>query len=210
MVKRLVFFVLIALVFFTPLAYAQQRAPLCAGQLELKVDYLWFSDDAFEDLKLDNGIYVGLAGWVPVLSPNFFVGAEVGWAGTKTDDDINTRFGSLDTELEVTYVPVELNAKYVFPINPCLMFSLGAGVSFNYFNLDVDVDGSSNNEDDWVFGGQFFADVTYRFCNSPWFVGAGVKYQVTDDLEYHDDDHDIETNVSASNFRTGVRVGMMF
>ena len=209
MIKRLVFFIFIALVFVAPLAYAQQSAYITSN-LELKVDWIYFTDDAFGDIDLEDGIYVGLAGWVPVFFPNFFVGAEAGWAYASSDGEIDSAFGRLDTDVDVTYVPVELNAKYVIPIDPCWMISLGGGISFNYFSLDVDVEDFSSDEDDWVFGGQFFADVTYKFPNSPWFVGIGTKYQITEDLEYHQDDLDIDTNVSASNFRTGVRVGMMF
>jgi hypothetical protein len=207
--KRLVFFVLIALVYVAPLAYAQQSAPL-SSNLELKVDWIYFTDDAFGDVDLEDGIYVGVAGWVPVIIPNFFVGAEAGWAGASSDGEIDTSLGRLDTDLDVTYVPVELNAKYVIPVHPCWMISLGGGISFNYFSLDVDIEDFSRDEDDWVFGGQFFADVTYTFPNSPWFVGIGTKYQITEDMSFGDDDLDIDTNVSASNFRTGVRVGMAF
>jgi hypothetical protein len=209
MKKLSLILVLLAFCFSAASVSAQMRAPLGMGNLAVKVDYFRFTDDAAEDFDIENGVYVGLEGYASFLNPNLYFGLETGWAGTSGD------FFDLGIPLEVdtTYVPIELNAKYVFEINPCLTFDMGAGISMNYFNIDFDspilLGGFGSVEfDDWVFGGQIFADINYKVAN--WFVGANAKFQMTDDLEIFILNSGINRGVDASNFRVGVQAGMMF
>ena len=95
--------------------------------------------------------------------------------------------------------------KYAFEASPELVFDVGAGFSLNYLDIEQELGGWSTSSDDWLFGGQFFANVDYKFGNG-WFVGANVKYQLTDDT--HIDL--INKEISASNFRIGGQVGFLF
>jgi opacity protein-like surface antigen len=210
--KRVVLFSLLTmLVLASSSAYAQQRYPLGFGNLALKVDYFSFTEDAFEDVDLEDGIYIGVEGYMPLLYPNLYVGLETGWAGSENEGDLFIRGRESDYDLDATLVPIELNAKYAFEINPNLVLDLGAGISVNYFDLELDVEDSpaDGDADDWVFGGQFFADINYKLYNN-WFLGANIKYQITDDLELDTDDGEIDTDVSADNFRVGAHVGLLF
>jgi len=148
---------------------------------------------------------VGLEGSL-ALMPNLYLAAEAGWAGTSNDDDITILGRSRSVDIDVTYVPVELNLKYAAEFSPGWVFGIGAGASYNYFNIDVDIDGESGDEDDWLFGGQVFADLTYK--SGAWFFGINGKYQITEDIELGDDD--TETNTNANNWRAGVQIGVMF
>ena len=86
------------------------------------------------------------------------------------------------------------------------VFGIGAGVSYNYMKIDVDIDENSGDADDWLLGGQVFADLTYKI--GAWFFGVNGKYQFTEDIEVGDDD--TETDSNANNWRAGVHVGIMF
>lgn len=208
--KRIVLLSLLTvLVSMSPSVYAQQTYPLGMGNLALKVDYFSFTDDVFEDVDLEDGIYIGVEGYWSLLLPNLYVGLETGWAGSENDGDIFFRGRETDYDLDATYIPIELNSKYAFEINPNLVVGLGAGISFNYFDIELDLDDFSADQDDWVFGGQFFADVNYKFYTN-WFVGADIKYQLTDKIEIDADDGNFETDVNADNFRAGVHVGLSF
>lgn len=202
--------VLVAFCFTATSVSAQMRAPLGMGNLAIKVDYFRFTDDAAEDLGIENGVYVGLEGYASLLHPNLYFGLESGWAGTEGDVILidNIDLLPLPAEVETTYVPIELNAKYVFEINPCWTADLGVGISMNYFKIDIDSPFliGSLDFDDWVFGGQVFADVNYKFAN--YFVGANAKFQLTDDLEIFA--LGVNRGVDASNFRVGLQAGMMF
>jgi hypothetical protein len=194
-------------------AQAEQRYALGFGNLALKVDYLRFTDSQADDLGIANAPYIGVEFFFPVWN-NLYLGVESGYAWSSGDRSFTflgldgQRFNA-NVNVDVDYVPIELNAKYVFEINPCWTFDIGGGVSYNYFNLDVSGDINGGNEafggdSDWLFGGQFFADVNYKM--GPWFLGANIKYQITEDISLRGFDSD----VSASNFRVGGQVGFMF
>jgi hypothetical protein len=164
---------------------AQETAPLGAGNLALKVDYISFTEDDLEDADLDSGVYLGLEGFGEI-TPNLYLGLEVGYAFVDE--------GKFD--LDLTYVPVELNLKYAAEVSPQFVIDFGAGVSYNYAKIeDHDFD-----EDDWLFGGQFFVDLNYTFdC---FFLGVNGKYQLTEE----GDDFD----VSFDNWRIGGQIGYSF
>jgi hypothetical protein len=182
--------------------HAQQRYPLGAGNVALKVDYLRFTDSNVEDLDLVNAVYIGGEAFFPVWNPNFYLGIEVGYAWSSGAADDPLGFGA---DLDLAYVPIEFNAKYVFELNPCLTLDLGGGISYSYFNIDTSGDGALGGGDEWVFGGQFFADLNYKI-GQQWFIGANAKYQITEDMSLGG----LDTDVSASNFRVGGQVGFMF
>ena len=186
-------------------AYAADKFALGKGNLALKIDYINFTDDAFDEVDLESGVYVGLEGSL-ALMPNLYLAAEAGWAGTSNDDDITILGRSRNVDIDVTYVPVELNLKYAAEFSPSWVFGIGAGVSYNYMNIDVDIDGDGGDEDDWLLGGQVFADLTYK--TGAWFFGINGKYQITEDMELGDDD--LETDTNANNWRVGAQIGVMF
>ena len=177
-----------------------EPAKLSLGaDVALKVDYFHFFDSAFGDLEADNGILVSLEFYKEVFCPHFFLGVEAGWGtawGTSHDGD-----DSRDTD--VTYVPIEFNAKYVIPLAPNFALGLGAGVSMNYLNVDADDPnfGEVFSQDDWVVGGQFFAELDYKCHN--WFFGAHVKYKITDEPDF-------APGVSADNIAVGLNLGFLF
>ena len=80
---------------------------------------------------------------------------------------------------------------------------------YNWFDVKLDVDGENEDTSDWVFGGQVFADITYKMTNQ-WFIGINGKYQFTDDLNLDIQGEDIETNARTDNWRVGAQVGLRF
>jgi len=195
----------IVLMLATTSAYAAERYALGMSNVALKVDYLSFTDDIFDNIDLDNGVYVGLESSF-ALMPNLYLALEAGWAGTSNDEDIIVFGRRTNVDIDVTYVPVELNLKYAVEFAPRWVFGIGAGASYNYFNIDVDIDRTSGDEDDWLWGGQAFADLNYKMGS--WFFGINGKYQFTEDIELGSDDEETDTN--ANNWRFGAQLGVMF
>ncbi|MEW6585455.1 MAG: outer membrane beta-barrel protein [Nitrospirota bacterium] len=185
--------------------YAQEKYALGSSNIALKVDYIKFTDDAFADVDLEDGVYVGLEIY-HALMPNLYLGLEGGWAGTEGDDDANIGGERVDIETDTTLVPIELNLKFAGEIVPNLVVGVGAGASYSYFEIDADIGDINADEDDWVFGGQVFAEVTYKIGS--FFIGIDGKYHFTEDIEIGDGD--IETDTNANNWRVGGHVGLMF
>ena len=194
-------------VFASTSLYAADKYALGNANIALKVDYISFTGDIFDSVDLEDGIYIGLEGYYGITS-NLYVGLEAGWAETENDKTV-TLFGDrFDVKTNVNYVPVELNLKYVIKASPQWLIALGAGVSYNWFDVQLDVCGECS-ESDWVFGGQVFTDITYKMSNQ-WFIGINGKYQFTDDLKFDVKGIDIETDTNANNWRVGAQVGLMF
>ena len=191
------------IVFASTTLYAAEKYDLGMGNIALKVDYINFTEDAFDKIDLENGVYVGLEGYYAIY-PNLYLGLEAGWAGSKNDDTIDTdEFGEVDVDIDVTFIPVELNLKYAVALDPNWVIDFGAGISYSYFKIEAN--GIDEDADDWLFGGQVFADITYKI-NKEWFIGINGKYQFTGDLEFDN----IDTKTSADNWRVGAHVGLMF
>ena len=203
---------LVSLMFVFILAATSVHAEqylLGSSNLALKVDYLEFTEDVFGDVDLDKGVYVGLEGYYGLM-PELYLGLEVGWAGTSNDDRVNIAGDKVKTDVDVTLIPVELNLKYAIAASPEWIIGIGAGVSYSYFEVEVDPKGyGSADEDDWVWGGQLFADVNYKMSDQ-WFIGINGKYQFTEDLEFDIRGEDVETDASADNWRLGAQIGLMF
>lgn len=180
------------------------------ADVAIKVQYFRFTDSTLGDLNLENGIYVGVEAYKQLFVPNLYFGVEAGWAGTNSSP--NSVYGELvpnNVDVDVNYIPIEFNAKYVIPIQPSLKLSLGGGFSYNYFKMNVDVFNYSTSGDDWVFGGQFFAALDYQFCNNA-FLGVEAKYQLTENLNLHTSGRSFSTDTSADNFRVGLNLGYRF
>jgi len=198
MKKILLISLLLTIIFSFSIVNAAEKVPLGAGNLALKIDYINFTDSQVEDFDTDDGIYVGLEtyGKIADVSPHFYVGMEVGY--TNIDGNVH----NFDTE--TTYVPVELNLKYALKISPDMTIDFGAGPSINYAKIETTGSGMSIDEDDWVWGGQIFADLVYKFRQ--FFAGVNAKYQVTENFEIHE----MDTDMSFRNWRIGGQVGIMF
>lgn len=195
-------------VFTSTSLYAAEKYALGNTNIALKVDYISFTGDIFDKVDLKDGVYIGLEGYYGITS-NLYVGLEAGWAETENDKPVNLLGDRFDVKTNVNYVPVELNLKYVIEASPKWLIALGAGVSYNWFDVKLDDVCGECSESDWVFGGQVFADITYKI-NNQWFIGINGKYQFTDDLTIDVKGLDIKTDTNADNWRVGAQVGLMF
>jgi hypothetical protein len=189
--KRL-FLISICIVFFmtSTALHAQEKAPLGNGNFAVKLDYIVFTNDHFDEaFNQDDGLYIGLEGYGKIF-PNLYLGGEVG-------QGINIDVLGED----ITFVPIELNIKYAIETASNFVIDFGAGVSYIYVELrDQGPFGSGRDEDDWLLGGQFFGDLTYKI---KWFsIGVNAKYQITQD--FRDEDFDL------NNLRVGAQIGIMF
>ena len=171
--------------------HAQERIPLGNGNFALKLDYIVFTDDHFDKPgNEDDGLYIGLEGYGQII-PNLYLGGEVGQA-------IN--IGILGED--ISFFPVDLNLKYAIEAARNFVVDFGVGVSYSYVELRNETPFSSgwDERNDWLFGGQFFADLSYKI---DWFsIGVNTKYQITQ--SFRDEDFDL------SNWRVGVQIGVMF
>ena len=201
-----VFLVLVAISFLvmTSVAYGAEKVLLGNGNIALKMDYLQFTESALEDLDNDECFYIGLEAYNKITS-NLYVGMEIGYASSEGDGDVLfDDFGEVNADTELTFVPIELNLKYALDLTPRLTLDFGAGASYNWMNEEISARGRSTEEDDWLWGGQFFAALNYKIDR--FFLGINAKYQLTEDFEIDDD----ETDVNANNWRIGGQVGIMF
>jgi len=200
--------------------HAQEKAPLGKGNFAVKVDYIAFTDDHWSDSGDDEGVYLGLEGYFEVAT-NWYLGGEVGTAANLDIDPIGglghyytLRYGGVDevegTEDNINFLPVEVNMKYAMEAASNFVVDFGAGLSYSYVELDRPVyflmdDGNTvtsrtETRDEWLFGAQVFADLTYKIR---WFsIGVNGKYQITEDFK--DDDFDL------SNWRLGAQIGIIF
>ena len=151
----------------------------CAGEktasglgLALKADYMTFTDGFIESNDLDKSIYVAAEGYARV-APEILLGLEVGL--TNPSSTVSNH------RTELTYVPIELNAKYVGEFLPSWNFAIGGGLSYNYAKETVVSGGNAYSNDDWLVGGQVFAELLYASGN--YFVGFNYKRQFTDNIE---------------------------
>ncbi len=204
--KKIILLPLAIVLVFASTSFAEKYS-LGMSNLALKVDYISFTEDAFDEIDLDEGVYVGLE-WYYALFPDLYLGLEGGWATAENDDDIGDT--NINVDIDVYFIPIELNLKYAFEFAPQWVGSVGAGISYSYFEIEADrIDADA---DDWVFGGQVFAGIDYNF-HDQWFFGIEGKYQFTDDLEFDDvgrADVDVDTDTSADNWRVGAKVGFVF
>jgi len=200
MKKVLLVSLLFVMVFGSSTVFAAEKATLGAGNLALKVDYIDFTDGDMGNLDVDSGLYVGLEAYSHLAdtAPNFYIGMEVGYASSDGDVDSS---GS-NRETEAIFVPIELNLKYSMNVTPNLALDLGAGPSINY--AKVEAPRLFGTEDDWLWGGQAFADLNLKI--NQFFIGINAKYQITENFDIGD----TETDLSFRNWRIGGQAGIMF
>jgi hypothetical protein len=190
--KRVILFsITVVFAMASAAVYAAERTPLGKGNFALKLDYIVFTDSHFDRGGNQNdGLYVGLEGYGEIL-PNLYLGGEI---GTATNVEMAGE--------EISFHPLELNLKYAIEAAPKLVIDFGGGVSYSYVELQYQVPfGRLQQErDDWLFGAQFFIDLTYKIN---WFsVGLNAKYQVTEDFR--------DEGLDLNNFRVGFKIGIMF
>ena len=53
-------------VFASTTLYAAEKYDLGMGNVALKIDYINFTEDAFDEIDLENGVYVGLEGYYAI------------------------------------------------------------------------------------------------------------------------------------------------
>ena len=159
----------------------------------VKLDSIHFNDKALK--SVDSGYYIGFEGYGD-LGKNFYLGAEVGYANIDgSEEGQGTR-----VDEELIFVPIELNLKYTIKIVSRLIFDIGAGGSYNYVKETASVEGVSSALHEWLWGGQFFADLNYKV--GQFFLGANGKYQLTKSGK--DFGHNF------NNWRVGGQIGVMF
>ncbi len=190
--KRLMLFCLIgAFVAVSTVVSAQEKAPLGNGNFAVKLDYIAFTDSHFDDVgNEDDGLYIGLEGYGKITS-NLYLGGEI---GTGTNIDLGGE--------EITFVPVELNLKYAKEAARNFVVDFGAGLSYSSVEIQYRpfFGAAREKRDDWLFGGQVFADLTYKIN---WFsIGINGKYQITEDFK--------DEGIDLSNYRLGVQLGIVF
>jgi hypothetical protein len=199
MKKLFLFSLMVAFILASSTVYAEQKASLGIGNIAVKLGYINFTDDVLKDADVDTGLYVGLEGYGEIV-PNLYLGAEVGYANP--DGNVDTVYAHHDTEL--TFVPIELNLKYAIKAVPNLVIDFGAGGSYNYVKEEETKSalGYSISEsfEDWLWGGQFFADVNYTI--NRFFIGVNGKYQLTEDFK--------DYNYNHNNWRVGGQIGITF
>jgi len=194
--RRLMLFCLVgAFVMTSTVVFAQEKAPLGKGNFAVKLDYIAFTDDHFDEGgNQDDGLYIGLEGYGEI-SPNWYLGGEIGNA-------INIDLGGGE---DIDFVPIEVNVKYAKETARNLVVDFGAGLSYSYVELQdlplFSIFGDRGEKrDDWLFGGQVFADLTYKI---QWFtIGVNGKYQITEDFK--------DEGIDLSNYRLGVQLGFVF
>ena len=203
MKRLLLFSLVVSCIILSTTAFAAEKASLGAGNVALKLDYINFTESEFKDADIDTGYYIGLEAYGEV-SPNLYLGAEVGYANP--DDKIDELVDGIVVNIknEVTFIPIELNLKYAFKAAPNFIIDVGAGVSYTFAEVETTASALgislSDSEDDWLFGGQFFVDLNYTI--NQFFIGINAKYQLTEDFS--------DGDVSFSNWRVGGQVGLMF
>ena len=176
-------------------SYAGEEAPLGAGNVALKVDYINFTDDVIGNSDVDTGVYVGIEGFREIAD-SLYLGGEIGYAYSK--GSVEVYFTDVDTKL--TFVPVELNLKYAVKTGSNLVLDAGAGASYNYVKEKAVTDNDSASASDWLLGGQLFFDANYTMDKL--FVGINGKYQITEDFK--------DASYNYNNWRIGGQVGFIF
>lgn len=191
--KKTLFFLTAALLALAATALAGEKAPVGKG-LALKVDYIEFTDGFISDNDIDKSVYLGVEGYARVAEQIYF-GLEAGVANPS--GTVNGR------KTDLTYVPIEINAKYVSDFLPGVGLAIGGGMSANHASEKVVSNGTVFDNSGWVLGGQVFGEALYTQGN--FFAGLDAKYQFTDNL--------VENGVPAhrfSNWRIGGLAGLFF
>lgn len=210
----------VVFVLIPSVVHAENKALLGTGNFAVKIDYISFPDDFYDEINDDDSAYVGIEGYGRI-APNIYFGGELGYSSVSSENIFSSIiYGLFDAEHdEVTadFTFLELNVKYAKDLGRYFVFDAGGGLSLNNANVSfetydwVDVDGTristltaKREESQWLFGGQIFADLTFKFH---WFmIGVNGKYQVTTDFE----DSASGYEFSLTNWRLGMHLGGLF
>lgn len=176
-------------------AFAADNKPMGAVHFGVKCDYIAFTDSVLKDAKVESGALGGAEIYMN-LGEGLYLGAEGGYARNK--GSVTVLSSPVDNKL--TYVPVELNAKYVFALIPWLALDVGGGVCYSYGKMEMQIDNMSANDTDWMPGGQAFADL--NFIAGPLYIGVDGKYQLL--AKFKDSDFNM------NNWRLGAHLGLAF
>lgn len=157
------------------LGTASAVAPLSLGAengasryLSLKLGPQWYLGD-FDDL--DVGLYSEIALGVELLP---ILALEVASGYFWGEDD------SSSADVDLWGVPILAQAKVTLPIWILHVYG-GLGVGVYYVDTDVDVGPISDDESDWVFGGNAFLGAAVSI--SRLFAGLELKYTITEDVD---------------------------
>ncbi len=192
--KKILFALIAVFIICAATAHAEEKAPIGKG-LALKIDYIDFTDGFLSDNDIDKSVYLGVEGYAKVAEQIYF-GLEVG---------ITSPSGTVNGQkTDLTYVPIEINAKYVSDFLPGVGLSVGGGMSANHASETVVSNGSVFNNSGWVLGGQVFGEALLTQGN--FFAGFNVKYQFTDNLVGNGE---IPAH-RFSNWRLGGLAGLLF
>jgi hypothetical protein len=171
------------------LASAQTDEPLGTGGVRVKMAYLGFTDSTLDDYRIDHPTYFGAEAYWQVHS-RLFVGGEIGYANDDSSAVIRVDGTLRRADTEITYVPIEFNLINITPCGKNLQTRFGIGVSYSYVHIESDpppggiMMKSSDDSDEWLLGGQLFADISYYINN--FFFGIDVKLQITKDWDEED------------------------
>lgn len=190
--------VTLALSTLVPSPAMAEAAPLGDTHVQVKIDFIHFTDAVVENSDTEDDFYLGVEGYRRI-SPNIYLGGEI---GVTNPDGRRGGLGGVATEL--TYIPIEINAKYAGEAAPNIILDFGVGFSFNYVD-EEHIATPTSNEEDWVLGGQFFGGLSYT--SGDYFLGFGFKYQFTDDFK---DRADNGSEFNFTNWRLGGRAGFYF
>ncbi len=207
MKKIILFSLLVLFVFASTTVYAAEKYSLGASHVALKVDYIYFVEDVFRaDMK--DGVYVGLEAYYGIL-PNIYLGMESGYATAGNKDKVNFEGDKIRVHVDTDFVPIELNLKYVIEATPSFLISVGGGASYSWLKVRAKSSaiGLKVTNDDFIWGGQLFADLTYKMSDQ-WFIGLNGKYQFTEDMTIKVGD--FKSSAKANNWRGGAQVGLIF
>lgn len=191
--KKVMVGAVVAVIGLSLTARAQESSAKTLGNVQfgLKGNYIAFTHEDLKDSKVDTG---GLGGALFYLgvADGFYIGVEGGAAYAEHKEG--------DLKLSLTYVPIEANAKLVVKPADWLVLGVGGGGCYGYTKYEAELNGNKDDINDWVFGGQAFAEANLLF--GPFFIGANGKYQLTQKFE------DQEFNLN--NWQVGGQLGFNF
>ncbi len=183
---------LISLLLMSSVVHSAETSALGDNNFTVKVDYI-----SFFDKNNDDSFYVGFEGYKE-LAGNVYVGVEAGYVST--DGNLETFEADPNLDSDLIFIPIELNVKYTIKATSKLIIDLGTGISCSYAKEDVPKSYTSDTIDDWVLGGQLFADLNYKIGQL--FIGFNGKVQLTDKGK--------DSANNYSNWRIGGQIGVMF
>ena len=155
----------------------------------VKVEHVGFLDDSAEQQDVDSGLFLGVEAY-EYLDHGVYYGFEAGWADI--EGNIVENGSEYDTEL--TYIPVEMNVKWVGLILPYTSLGVGLGPSMGYARHEVKGSGIDESKEDWFWGGQALAELNIEA--GAIYFGLNGKYQAVEkDLQ---------------NWRAGAHIGCRF